>query len=264
MRLKEKLFLFDMDGTLTPVRGQIEDEVIDALIRLSSVCKIGIVTGSDYDYIMQQVGPALISGRLPVRNIDLLPCNGTKRYTADADGVYRLVSEVNMLNEIGEKNYQLVLRQCLNYQSTIMASFNDLPYTGTFLQYRGSLLNWCQIGRNASIVEREAWGILDDEYGIRKLYAKMLTNVCDINDINLTIALGGSTSVDIYPLGWDKTFALSYYPDHEIYFAGDKCMEGGNDWHLYEALAPAGRAFMVETTEDTINVIDSFLDDCIS
>ena len=70
-----------------------------------------------------------------------------------------------------------------------------------------------------------------------------------------------STSFDIYPKGWDKTYALKHYDNHEIWFAGDKCEEGGNDYHLYEALRGVGRSYKVATPADTIALIDKFIND---
>ena len=39
----------------------------------------------------------------------------------------------------------------------------------------------------------------------------------------LELVLGGSTSIDIYPLGWSKEYALRYFGDSGVYFWGDKC-----------------------------------------
>ena len=259
MSTKQKIFLFDMDGTLTPVRGMIKPKMIQVLCELSHVCKIGVVTGSDYDYIVQQMSAVLDSDYIAPGQLELLPCNGTKRYVADSFGQFDLTSEVNMIDRIGENNYALLLRRCMAYQLVIMSMYKDLPYRGTFLQNRGSLLNWCPIGRDSDINERNAWMAVDNANDIREYYATAMEHICAVNDVDVTIALGGSTSLDIYPTGWDKTFALSYYPDHDVYFAGDKCMKGGNDWHLYEALSPVDRSFMVDSTDDTIAVIQDFL-----
>lgn len=41
----------------------------------------------------------------------------------------------------------------------------------------------------------------------------------------LTYAIGGQISFDIYPIGWDKTYALRHVEDEgfeEIHFFGDK------------------------------------------
>lgn len=261
MSSKEKIFLFDMDGTLTPVRGQIEQKTITSLKKLAAIGRIGIVTGSDYDYIMQQMGEAFGAGGIPNDRIDLLPCNGTKKYVSMGSGRFKLQSSVSMIDEIGEQNHTLLLKRCLAFQSIIMSMHEDLPYTGTFLQYRGSLLNWCPIGRNATACERKAWTTADEKHDIRKHYASAMAKICLMKDIKASIALGGSTSLDIYPRGWDKTYALRYYPEHTVYFAGDKCMEGGNDWHIYEELAATNRSFMVNSPSDTVRLIDNLLKD---
>ena len=156
MERSEKIFLFDMDGTLTPPRKQIEGNVVRALRALSSIGKIGVVTGSDYDYVKQQIFSAFEVGGVPVDRAILLPCNGTKRYDATPSRSFALTSEVNMIEELSQENYNHILRFASSWQAGIMASYRDLPYTGTFLQYRGSLLNWCPIGREAGDRERTA------------------------------------------------------------------------------------------------------------
>ncbi len=47
----KKVVLFDMDGTLTPPRKKMQWDVIDVLTDLQKHCEIGIVTGSDIDYV---------------------------------------------------------------------------------------------------------------------------------------------------------------------------------------------------------------------
>ena len=55
--------------------------------------------------------------------------------------------------------------------------------------------------------------------------------------IKASAALGGSTSIDIYPKGWDKTYVVNHLDRYQnIYFVGDKCDPGGNDFELYEFL----------------------------
>ena len=45
-----------MDGTLTPPRESLEESLVPVLENLSEVAEIGIVTGSDFGYLKQQVG----------------------------------------------------------------------------------------------------------------------------------------------------------------------------------------------------------------
>lgn len=47
-------------------------------------------------------------------------------------------------------------------------------------------------------------------------------------DYGLTFAIGGQISFDIFPHGWDKTYALRHVADEgfeQIHFFGDKTAE---------------------------------------
>ena len=49
-------------------------------------------------------------------------------------------------------------------------------------------------------------------------------------DYGLTYAIGGQISIDVFPNGWDKTYALGRVADEhfdEIHFFGDKTYEVG-------------------------------------
>jgi phosphomannomutase len=47
----------------------------------------------------------------------------------------------------------------------------------------------------------------------------------------------GQISIDIFPVGWDKTYCLRHVEKdgfQEIHFFGDKTHKGGNDYEIYE------------------------------
>ena len=52
----KNIVLYDMDGTLSPPRECLEESLVPILENLSEVAEIGIVTGSDFNYLKQQVG----------------------------------------------------------------------------------------------------------------------------------------------------------------------------------------------------------------
>lgn len=80
--------------------------------------------------------------------------------------------------------------------------------------------------------------------------------------MNVTVKLGGETSFDIFPHGWDKTFALSYFPEYEVYFLGDRCGENGNDKEIFDVLQPYN-SFWVKDTADTKIVLETLLKEWI-
>ena len=69
------------------------------------------------------------------------------------------------------------------------------------------------------------------------------------------VKLGGNTSFDIYPRGWDKTYALKHFKNYECWFVGDRCEQGGNDAELYNYLAKDNKAFKTDGPEDTVKII---------
>ena len=63
--------------------------------------------------------------------------------------------------------------------------------------------------------------------------------------------MGGDTSFDIYPTGWDKTYALKYFENRTCWFVGDRCSPGGNDYEIYELLKKSNRAFQTSNPIQT-------------
>ena len=95
--IKKHIVLFDMDGTLTPPRDMFDKNLFEPLRELSLSAELGIVTGSDYDYLRLQMEPLIRFSELRYMT-HLLPCNGTKHYTPPRlpDDIYRLIHQVNM------------------------------------------------------------------------------------------------------------------------------------------------------------------------
>ena len=226
------IVLFDMDGTLTEPREMMQENMVKAIFELLSKTEfeVGIVTGSDFDYVLQQCAPLFDWSVVDTRRIHIFPWN-TKI------GAYENTYAVDMTNKLGRDNYNTILSSCLKYQSLISKDY-DLPYTGTFFHYRGSMLNWCPIGRNANSGERLLWVEADEQHKIREHFLKLLVKDIDDAGISATVALGGSTSFDIYPDGWDKTYVTKHLQDYNMFFIGDKCTGTGNDRALYDMLQP--------------------------
>ena len=98
---KKNIVLFDMDGTLTEPRGKFNTELILDLRKLSQYADIGIVTGSDMDYVNEQLEKLIRYSELRFIT-HLLPCNGTKYYKPphnNSDG-YSLVHDRDMTDEL--------------------------------------------------------------------------------------------------------------------------------------------------------------------
>tara|TARA_Y100001973_G_C5206652_1_gene341923 strand:- start:2879 stop:3733 length:855 start_codon:yes stop_codon:yes gene_type:complete len=253
------IVLFDMDGTLTPPREEFDIELLPSLRELSKVADIGILTGSDYNYVLQQL--RLLMENSEIRyNLHILPCNGTKYYPPPKTATHKheLAIEKNMREELGDFNFTRIMHYILRKQSQL--HLYDLPMTGHFVDYRGSMINWCPIGRNATSQDRERFVQFDikgnslfreeEVLSFKRFLDKTGLDTC------VDIKLGGETSYDIYPKGWDKTYGLNHFQGSTCWFVGDRCGPTGNDREIYDKLRVDGRAFCVNTTKDTIKVIN--------
>ena len=103
---------------------------------------------------------------------------------------------------------------------------------GLFIEYRNGLINVAPSGRNVTFEERAVFVEFNKEHRVLEKVAEELKE--EFNDI-LMFSIGGQTSVDCFPHGWDKTYCLQFLEkDYDnIYFFGDKCYSGGNDYEIF-------------------------------
>jgi phosphomannomutase len=249
---------FDMDGTLTEARKNISDEMIAAINDLSKYCHIGIVTGSGFSYVEEQVGDLFgeDQDRLDGGSIGLYPCNGTQSWWHNGEN-FQLDSEASMIREIGEQNLRDLCSFLLQQQLACISDFPEMPVTGDFIVNRGSMLNYCPPGRSCSNSQRKKFTDLDAQRGIRLQVFRRLKTYLEQKGIGCVAALGGNTSIDIYPEGWDKTYVLGHYNFTKASFVGDRCFEGGNDKTIYDELNKGDNSVAYATTspEHTIKII---------
>ena len=242
--LRKNIVLFDMDGTLTEARRPIGIVMVKVLRELISQdelahqrpsVEIGVVTGSDLVYVKEQMKPLFEKDYDLAKRIHWLPCNGTKYYKFDGD--WEILHSVDMRASLGAEGFRDVMKELCVQQEHI--SSNRIPLTGHFINYRGSMINWCPIGRNANEKDREEFEKIDKDFksgGLRRNYLLRLKR----NPIfsKVMCKLGGDTSFDIYPIGWDKTYCLKYFEEYNKYFIGDRCHPDGNDYEIFKSLNP--------------------------
>ena len=247
------IVLYDMDGTLTPPREPLEESLIPALELLSEVAEIGIVTGSDFNYLKQQIG-SLLDHSIIRKKLHLLPCNGTKHYYPPSNNYeeHKLIHEANMIENLGRRKFTQLMLLLIEQQANF--SNERFPLTGHFIDYRGSTINWCPIGRNAQAEDRQFFVDYDNSFSptLREVYLGRLRHYANLQRIDgLTIKLGGDTSFDIFPDGWDKTYCLQHFVDYTHWFVGDRCGENGNDKEIYDVLKEQKRSFETSGPDET-------------
>jgi HAD superfamily hydrolase (TIGR01484 family) len=258
--MSKTIILFDMDGTLTESRQSFDYKPLkEALCSLTNVgAEIGIITGSDEDYLREQMGNFLVNSSCRYR-LHLLPCNGTKYFKPPefSKDDFRLVHEVSMEEHLGSQNYRELIQELI-YSQVDMATAG-VPLTGHFINCRGSMINWSPIGRNANLEQRAEFMRIDKEEGLRERVIGELRSILELKDLmnKVTIKLGGDTSFDIYPTKWDKTYGLKHFNGWDVWFVGDRCGENGNDREIYEACT--GQSYVTSGPENTEEIIECIL-----
>ena len=126
MKKMKNIILFDMDGTLTPPREKISTKMVEALKHKSSEFDIGIVTGSDYDYVIQQCKDLFAKWGVEPMKLHFFPCNGTKAYKWKYTN-YELCYSVDMIEKIGSSSYRKILSAVFDRQSAVSYTHLTLP-----------------------------------------------------------------------------------------------------------------------------------------
>jgi len=254
----KKLVLFDVDGTLTLPRNPINEDMVAALGRLSaSGHYVGVVGGSDLAKIAEQL--CMKPDQLKSAFDFVFAENGLIAFkklknNTDAHEMYQELSQSSMVEKIGEEKMQEVLNFCLGYLSKL-----TLPCKrGTFIEYRRGMLNVSPIGRACSQAERDAFFLYDKEKGVRSDMVAELEE--KFANSGLKFSIGGQISIDIFPVGWDKTYCLQFVAPEkfdEIHFVGDRTSPGGNDYEIFSDNRTIGHS--VTCPQDTIELISKLM-----
>lgn len=238
----EKLLLFDIDGTLTKPMEKITPEMLDFLREIVSWggVTIGVVGGSDVHKARYQLGDAYQE-----LFTHCFHENGCVYYR---DGV--LVHEEKLEDFLGEETLNALVTFLLGSIHRV-----DVPFrTGTFIERRSCMLNVSPIGRSCTQKQREEFFEYDKTHKIREGMVAEIREA--FPDLPVEIAIGGMISIDIFPVGLNKTHALEFIPRkeiQEIHFFGDRTEKGGNDYEIFNSPLVVGHC--VSDPADTMNQV---------
>lgn len=242
----KQLIAFDLDGTLAESKQPIGQAMAAALKSLLDVAAVAVISGGDWPQFDKQV-----VGRLPkdaaLDRLFIMPTTGTKLYRFD--GAWRAIyAEV-----FAPAERETILSALA--QAAASVDLKDKTVWGERVEDRGSQITFSGLGQEAPIDAKKAW---DPNFAKRKALQAALQKLLP----DLSINIGGSTSVDITRKGIDKAYGMrklaetSGIPLGHMLFLGDAIYPGGND----DAVRAAGiDTVKVRDPQETLAVVTGII-----
>ena len=233
-----KIYIFDVDGTLTPSRLRMTEEFAKFFDEWSSKNKYYLVTGSDLEKTKEQLPIAYID-----RAKSIFTCCGNQQW---------------IKNELVYDNKFKVTKKLNKLLGTIMSN-SQYPYRyGNHIEDRGSMVNFSIVGRDCTQEQREEYF----EWDKQSLERKIIANAIKEKFPKLDAVLGGQISIDIYPKGMDKSQIIKHIDFDECIFIGDRTEKGGNDYPLAKLMNETDNCSYYQTDgyKQTQKILESIID----
>ena len=213
-------YIFDVDGTLTPSRSEIDH---DFAVFFSTFCaenEVYLVTGSDRAKTVEQVGEEIYSLCKRVYN-----CSGSDVWEG----------ETNIRTQDWKIPYHVK-----TFLENKLEESDFALRTGNHIEQRPGMINFSIVGRNATLGERKLYVEYDTKYSERNLIADLF----NIEFASLEARPGGETGIDISPKGADKSQILVDFDSTDVlHFFGDRMDIAGNDYPLSKVIVDNNLGF---------------------
>ena len=210
-----KVYIFDVDGTLTPSRLKITKEFKKFFEQWAKKNTFYLVTGSDLVKLQEQMDS------LEIHSDGIFTCCGNQFWQSDT------VVNPKHCDLIYENKFELPKH--LEMFLTIVLNQSPYPHRyGNHIEDRGSMVNFSIVGRDCTQEQREEFFKWDCENNERERIASIIKRQAK----GIDAVIGGQISIDIYPEGNDKSQIMKHIEYNECVFIGDRTEQGGNDYPL--------------------------------
>lgn len=233
-RIQEKKFLFfDMDGTLTESRTEIDRHMLKGLMQLMYKKKtVSVVSGATYNQIISQVGY--------LSEVIYMAQSGNDVRQGQRNIWKNIMDATDLLS------VTLHLRDVLTHEYKHEKIMPDC------LEVRGGQISYSFIGHNA---DKRKKAQFDPSGAKRRTYLENTPFNHDAMEVNI----GGTTCFDYTPKGWNKRGNIQRLiethniPRDQCLYIGDQLYKGGNDYTVL-GLIPC---LQVNSVKDTLKVINT-------
>lgn len=221
------IYAFDVDGTLTPSRQQMDPGFKAWFSTFIEKNRVILVTGSDYPKTVEQIGSDIAE---KVERV----------YCCAGNSVWMGGTEIKKADWIPDPKLLEMLENLL--------TACDYPERyGNHIEMRPGMINFSVVGRNVDKAGRHDYYEWDKVKRERQSVCTLIKAAFP----DLDCQIGGEISVDIYPLGNDKSQVARYYEGETITFYGDGMNPGQNDYALASVLEYPSSAIAVRDWTDT-------------
>ncbi len=240
-----KLVAFDLDGTLADSKRTITPEMAKLLHSLSKITTVAVISGGSFARFEDQI----LRNLIPSENIILLPAEGSERFEYK-NKKWELTDKRPFDPELKKKVVE-VLKEIIADPKFEIPPFPE----GEYIEDRDTEIAFSALGQNAKLAEKEKW----DPDKSRRLKIK---KAIEAKIPNVMVAVAGTTSIDILPLGFDKATGLTLLlaslglQPEDMVFVGDAIVPGGND---YPVFAAGMKSIPVSGAIETAEVIEKMI-----
>lgn len=243
---KVKLVVFDLDGTLTASKAEMDDETTMLFQRLLEKKQVAVIGGGSYEKFQEQLLAKLHVSESMFQNLFLFPTTAAAFYRY-IDGGWSQIYAEKLSDEEKRRVYE-----------AFEATFKELNYShpekiyGELIEDRGTQITFSALGQQAPLGLKERWKKEhnDDKLKIAETLQEYLPD--------MEVRAAAYTSIDVTHKGIDKEYGINQIKKHlgvslsEMLFVGDALFSGGNDSAVLRTGVPC---IEVKGPKDTKKII---------
>lgn len=210
-----KIYLFDVDGTLTPSRQKMEESFKSFFIDWLKGKMVFLVTGSDFIKLKEQIDEDVLFM---------------------VDGTFTSMGNEFFIDDkiIYSKNDKIPNDCILFLHEELLNTKYPHRRGHNHFEHRVGMLNFSTVGRDISFEDRKKYNEWDDIHHERESICERFNE--SFKFLEYEAKIGGQISIDVQKIGKDKSQVIDYlngvYNQSEFIFFGDRTEKGGNDFDI--------------------------------
>ena len=252
----KQLIVFDLDGTLTETKSNLEPYMAKTLRALLAKKKVAVIGGGSYKQFRKQFIAELNCPPALLKNLFLFPTTATAfyRYHGGWKKIYGYT--------LSKKDWLIIKKAFAEVLKEIHYVAPPKTY-GKVLENRGAQVTFSALGQDVVAILGKKGVALKEEWTRKNTPVKLkIARLLQKRLPHLEVRAAGFTSIDITKKGIDKAYGVRQIkkilkiPIRNMLFIGDALYPGGND---YAARKTGIDCVAVRGPKDTKKIIEKIL-----